>query len=141
MATSDQSVPISETLRAHFLNLYAMALSDLDIDPRELKLLYEFGQERGVPREDIDALLLRPDEVQFEVPQDVLTRVEYLYEFAILIWSDGVVTSDERQLLEKFCLKFGFATENVTQIADYLLDEAEQQTPQGEVLVAVEASL
>lgn len=141
MSVNSQPTAINENLKTHFLNLYAIALSDLEVDPRELKLLYEFGEERGVPSEEIDALLLHPDEVQFQVPQDILKRVEYLYDFALLIWSDGVVAPDERQLLEKFCLKFGFATENVTQIADFLLEEAEVETPTQDVLSAVEATL
>ena len=73
-------------VKTHFLNLYAMALSDTSIDTMELDLLYRIGEEKGVSKEEIQKLLLHPNEVNFTIPYDVLEKIEYLYDFARLIW-------------------------------------------------------
>ncbi|MEX0608862.1 MAG: hypothetical protein WD016_10940 [Balneolaceae bacterium] len=119
---------ISEQAKSHFLNLYSIALSDTQIDSTELLLLYQFGQNKGVEREKIEALLLNADKVTFTIPEDVVTKIKYLYEFALMIWADGKIDEFEVNALHKFCFKFGFKSENVKELSDFLLDEAKQQS-------------
>jgi len=128
-------------MQGHFLNLYAMALADLTLDPEELKLLFDFGKRRGIHRDQIEDLLLNPHRIDASVPTDVLNRVRCLYEFAQMIWSDGRVDPAEKALLERFCLAFEFEDDNVTEIVDYLLREAEQGTNVEDVLAAVRQTL
>lgn len=121
----DRAKSISES---HFLNLYSIALSDTQIDTTELVKLYEFGQKRGFDKNAIDELLLNADHVTFTIPDELLNKIELLYEFAILIWADGRVDEYEKTALMKFCFKFGFEKENVEELADFLLEEAKQKT-------------
>lgn len=118
-----------------------MALSDLSVAPEELELLYSIAERRGVPSDHIKELLLKPQQIEFDVPEDTLTRVEYLYDLARMIWSDGVVEPAEKQLLEKFCLKFGFKSENVTEIVNFLLEESKEGTSIDVLLDTVEQNL
>jgi hypothetical protein len=141
MELPSNKVTIDEEIEGHFLNLYAMALSDLSVAPEELELLYSIGERRGVPGEHIEELLLNPERIEFDVPEDRLTRIEYLYDLALMIWSDGVVDPAEKKLLKKFCLKFGFRSKNVTQIAKFLLEEAKDETSINELLDTVEKNL
>ena len=43
-----------------------------------------------------------------------------------MIWADQEVTEDEYITLKKYCKKFEFLDENITQLADYLLDSAKK---------------
>lgn len=127
---------MSETqkvIESHFLNLFSIALSDTQIDAVELAQLYEFGEKRNVNKESIDALLLNPDKVKFTIPEDLVKKIEYLYEFAVMIWADGRVDDFERDALEKFCFKFGFQKENIKDIVTFLLEEAKNETPFEEI--------
>jgi hypothetical protein len=128
-------------LHDHFLFLYAVALSDLHLDPSELQMLYDIGTRRGVPRQRIDDVLLSPQANRAPVPTDVLDRVECLYDFALVVQADGVVESEERQMLERLCTLFGFESENAPGIADFLLGEAANGSAPEAVRAAVEATL
>ncbi|WP_405199369.1 hypothetical protein [Christiangramia sp. LLG6405-1] len=126
--------PISTELKSHFLRLYQMALTDDKFDVLELKTLYSFADDRGVPREELDRLLLNPVNHSSTIPKDVNTRIEYLYDLATMILADNVITEDEKITLRKYCRKFEFLEENVNELADYLL-ECVQKGVQKETLI------
>lgn len=101
-----------------------MAITDDDFSPLELEMLYGFAEERGIPSEELDKILLSADN-QFVVPESVEKKVEYLYDLACMIWADKKVTVDERNTLMKYCRTFGFVEENIEELAQYLLDSVE----------------
>jgi len=113
---------ISTELKSHFLRLYQMALADDQFDVMELKTLYSFADDRGVPREELDRLLLNPVNHSSSIPKDLNTRIEYLYDLATMILADNVITEDEKNSLRKYCRKFEFLEENVNELTEYLLD-------------------
>ena len=39
-----------------------------------------------------------------------------------MIWVDGKVTEDEKRSLAKYCKKFEFLDENISELTEYLLD-------------------
>lgn len=113
---------ISTELKSHFLRLYHIALSDDQFDVMELKTLYLFADERGVPREELDRLLLNPVDHNSTIPKNVSTRIEYLYDLATMILADGIITEDEKNTLKKYCRKFEFLEENINEITEYILE-------------------
>lgn len=125
---------ISTELKSHFLRLYQMALTDDQFDVLELKTLYSFADDRGVPREELDRLLLNPVDHSSAIPKDLNTRIEYLYDLATMILADNLVTEDEKTTLRKYCRKFEFLEENVNELVDYLL-ECVQNGVQKETLI------
>ena len=124
---------ISAELKSHFLRLYQMAITDDNFSPLELKMLYRFAEERGIPNDELDKLLLSPF-VDSVIPSTVERRVEYLYDLSCMIWADGVVTEDEKNTLKKYCRKFDFLDENIDQIADYLLKSIEDGVKKEEII-------
>src|SRR5690606_14196703 len=123
------------------LHLYQMALSDDEMDVKELEALYRIGEDRGISRDDMDTLLLQSGPVDILPPQSVLEKIDCLYDLSLIAWSDGCIDSGEREALEKFCTRFGFEDENVGSICDYLLEEASKNTPKEEVLLTVSQNL
>ena len=115
---------MTETLKSHFLNLYAIALSDSQIDTVELEVLYNVGQNRGIRRSEIDEIILNPDKVRFAFPETLEEKISYLYDFSKMILADGVVDTNERKTLELFCVRFGFEEGNVPEIANFLIESA-----------------
>jgi uncharacterized tellurite resistance protein B-like protein len=134
-------MPLSPTLKAHFLNLYHMAIADSNADMRELELLYKIGEARGIDRKEIDELLLAPNQAGFSQPVSVLDKIDYLYDLSLIAWADGTVDNSERKALELFSKRFGFKEENISQICDYLLDEASRNTPKEKLLQTVSENL
>ncbi len=125
---------IPTELKSHFLRLYQIALSDGDFGKLEMKMLYEFAEERGIPKEDLDEVLLNPHDIHHLIPESVEQKIEYLCDFASMIWADEVVTIDERSSLEKYIRRFGFLDENIHPLADYLLKATKEGKTKLEII-------
>ncbi len=117
---------MTDILQSHFLSLYALALSDTQIDTLELESLYKIGQEKGIEKSEIDNVILNPDKVKFTFPDSLNEKITYLYDFAKIILADGVVDKHERTTLELFCNRFGFEEENIPSIAEFLISSAKE---------------
>lgn len=128
-------------LKSHFLNLYHMAISDSNADVRELEMLYQIGEARGVTKAEIDALLLQPNQAGISQPQTVLEKIECLYDLSLIAWADGSVDPKERKALELFCSRFGFKDENISQLCDFVLEEASRNTSKQQLLQMVSQNL
>jgi uncharacterized tellurite resistance protein B-like protein len=116
-----ETTPITSELKSHFLNLYQMAMTDGDFSPHEWKLLYQLAKERNIPSEDLDQILLNPSG-KIEIPKDIQTRIEYLYDLVRMILADDIIEEDERITLKKYCRKFEFLEENIDAITEYLIE-------------------
>lgn len=113
---------ITENLKAHFLRLYQMAICDDDFSALELKMLYKCAKERGISSKNLDEILLNPINLKSLVPKTIEEKVDYLYDFTLMIWADGEVSPNEYSAMEKYVLMFGFMEENVKAIVDYLIE-------------------
>ena len=117
-----ENITISAELKSHFLQLYQIALLEGDFGTLELKMLYDFAEERGISRTHLDALLLEPQTNENLIPESIEKKIEYLCDFTAMIWVDQIITADERSALEKYIKSFGFLDENIAPLADYLIE-------------------
>ncbi|WP_199120463.1 hypothetical protein [Pedobacter sp. ASV28] len=117
-----ETIQISETLKAHFLRLYQMAICDENFSALELKMLYKFAEERGVTANNLDKILLNPIDTKSMLPEQLDEKIDYLYDLTTMIWADQHIDANERSALEKYIKLFGFLDENIEAIADYLLE-------------------
>ncbi|WP_426429952.1 hypothetical protein ACPX19_10465 [Winogradskyella sp. HB-48] len=124
---------ITTELKSHFLRLYQMAFSDDNFDVLEMQMLYKFAEERGLTKEQLNEILLNPSH-HTSIPETLELRVEYLYDLAIMIWADEKVTNDEYVTLKKYCKKFDFLDENITELADFLLECAKKGMSKEELI-------
>lgn len=113
---------ISIQLKSHFLRLYQMALTDDNFDVLELQMLYHFAEERGIPKEELDKLFINPVNEESAIPEELNTRIEYLYDLTRIMWADGKITDDEVNTLKKYCKKFEFLDDNIDELTNYLID-------------------
>ncbi|MCV9930434.1 hypothetical protein OIU83_22430 [Flavobacterium sp. LS1R49] len=125
---------ITLELKSHFLRLYQMALSDDQFDVLELQMLYHLADERGIPKEELDKIFLNPINLELIAPQEVSTRIEYLYDFTRIIWADGKITDDELNMLKKYCRKFNFLDENINELSNYLIECVQKNIPKEEII-------
>lgn len=118
-------VEITNKLKSHFLRLYQIAFSDDNFDPSELKMLYYFAEERGVSPEQLQNILINPIQ-ETTIPESLEDKIDYLYDLAIMIWADEIISEDEKNTLKKYCLKFEFLPENIEDLSNFLLDSAKK---------------
>lgn len=111
-----------------------MALSDNKFDVLELQMLYHFADERGIPKEELDKLFLNPINTELCIPNELNTRIEYLYDFARIIWADEKITDDEINMLKKYCRIFNFLDENINELTHYLIDCVQKNIQKEEII-------
>lgn len=128
---------ISNKLKSHFLRLYQMAFTDDDFDKLELKMLYHFATERGVSEEQLQDVLLNPSFENIEVPDSLDKKIDYLNDLAKMIWADGKVHQNERDLFIKYCRIFGFLEENLEGLVDILLEFAKDDLSVAEIILKI----
>lgn len=121
-------------LKSHFIRLYQMALADDNFDVLELQMLYHFADERGIPKEELDKLFISPINPDLSIPDDLNTRIEYLYDLTRIVLADGIVTPDELNTLKKYCKKFEFLDENIEDLANYLIDCVKNQVRKEDII-------
>ena len=131
---------ITVELKSHFLRLYQMAFSDDNFDLLELQMLYRFAEERGVSKNDLEKFLLEPSH-NSTIPEKFEKKIEYLYDLAIMIWADNVATDDEINTLKKYCLKFGFLEENISNLSQFLLEKAKEKISKEDLILQINNQL
>lgn len=122
----NETIETTESLKAHFLRLYQMAICDDNFSSLELKALYKSAEERGISQKNLDEILLNPINSKITIPESIEEKVDYLYDLTVMIWADGEVSLNEKSSLEKYVLMFGFMEENALQIVDYLIDSVKE---------------
>lgn len=133
-----QGTEIDDSLKWHFFNMYCMALSDTDFDPKEAELLYKIGLEHGLDKTVIDEIVvtsgLRP-----ETPVTIEEKVAYLYDLTRMAWADGIIEEEERLVLIKNILRFGFKEENKEQIMNYLIESVRENKSLEQIINEIKA--
>ena len=128
---------ITTGLKIHFLRLYQMAFADDNFDVLELKMLYNFAEERGLSKDQLNEILLNPQQ-ESVIPESLDKKIEYLYDLALMIWADGIVTEDEKNTLKKYCLKFDFLEENIDDLCEFLLENAKSNVSRNELIAKMQ---
>lgn len=122
----EQLKKVDEGLKAHFLSLYQLTLSDNEVHPKELETLYQIGLEYGISKEEIQAIVLSPTQEVMIAPNTLEEKVAYLYNLTRIANADGKIVDEEKELIGKYVIKFGFPQENASAIVDYFLDSFKQ---------------
>ncbi|MDR2125635.1 MAG: TerB family tellurite resistance protein [Prevotellaceae bacterium] len=115
---------MDEKIKGHFLGLYQMIISDTEVHPKELELLYQIGKEKGISEQDIQNAILSPNNF---VSADLLNddeKIEHLFDLARMAWADGVLDDREIQSMNSACKRLGFLEEYVDEISNFLLEQA-----------------
>ena len=132
---------MKENEKKMFLGLYQMLLADAEVHPNELKLLYQIGKEKGgITEEEIHQAIFSPNTVISVETLSDEEKIEYLYNLSRIAWADGKIDDKEKEILEDASKRLGFAEENVTEIAEFLMDQAKEKMPIEGVLQTIKNS-
>lgn len=132
---------MNENEKKMFLGLYQMLLSDAEVHPNELELLYQIGKEKGgISEEEIQRAIFSPNTVISLENLSDEGRIEYLFNLSRIAWADGKIDDREKEILEKASKRLGFAEENIKEISEFLLEQAKGNVPFEEVLQTIHNS-
>lgn len=136
-----KNVEGNDSLKSHFIDLFSIALSDSNIDTKELELLYNIGIEKGIDKEQMDIILRNPHKVRIHVPDNEVSKIEKLYDFARMALADSAIDIREVEILKNLCRRFGFIENNIQGIVEFLIEECKKETPKEEILNIVRMNI
>ena len=113
---------ISVDLKNHLLNMYLIAMSDSEFAESEMLMILDIIEKKGISKEEFERIIINPTNIPFAVPEDTVMKIEYLFDFARIIWADGIIVENEKIALTNYCVKFGFEGEAAEQLAEWLLE-------------------
>jgi len=132
---------MNENDKKMFLGLYQMVLADAEVHPKELELLYEIGKEKGgISEAEIQQAIFSPNTFISLNSLSNDERIEYLYNLARIAWADGKIEDEEVKMLQEASKQLGFAEENVTEISEFLLEQAKEKKSFEDVLQIIKNS-
>ncbi len=132
---------LTDSQKSQVLNLYSMIVADATSSPSELAHLFAWAQSHGLPRADIEAVILSPDGVNYVPPDGIMDALGQLYDLAQMVCADGVVAPEESRLLFSFAKRFGFEPELIPEIVSRLIQEVQRGTPRATLLANIEQGL
>ena len=124
---------MDDVLKWHFFNLYRLALSDEEFDFTERQLLYTIGIEHGISPEQINEVILTANLVP-TFPKTTDSKVECLYDLARMAWADGNIKEEERDLIKKCVISYGFLPENAMGIVEYFIESVKENKSKQDIL-------
>ena len=132
---------MDEKEKKMFLGLYQMMLTDAEVHPSELELLYEIGKEKGgVTEIEIQKAIFTPNAlITLENLSDD-ERIEYLYNLSRIVMADGKIDKREIETMREAAKRLGFAEENAGEISDFLIEQAKDRKPFEKVLQIIKNS-
>lgn len=121
----EQNKVIDEGLKSHFLSLYCLTVSDNDVHPKELETLYQIGLEYGISKDDIQSIVMSPSTALIE-PDTLEEKVAYLYNLTRVANADGKIVQEEKDLIGKYVIKFGFPEKNADAIVEFFIESVKE---------------
>lgn len=124
-----------------FLGLYYMLLSDSEVHPKELELIYQIGKEKGgISDDEIQQALFSPNKFVSIENLSNEERIEYLYNLSRIAWADGKIEMKEKEMLQEASKRLGFGEENVEVITDFLIEQVKEKKSFEEILKTINNS-
>jgi len=93
---------ISNELKSHFLNLYLLALSDNNFDEKELEVILQIGEEKGISQKAFEEIIINPTSIEIYYPTEFIDKIKLLYDFTKVIWADNKVEEDQEVMCGGF---------------------------------------
>jgi 2-hydroxychromene-2-carboxylate isomerase len=88
------------------------------LDKKELLYLERMAKRMGISEEDFAKILKHPEKYKLEPPLDYNERIEQLYHFTRMIFSDDDIKLNEVKTVRNLATALGFPPDNVEKVTD-----------------------
>jgi hypothetical protein len=105
------------------------------ISPAEMEMLHSEGKKFGLTDPEIDILIETHSNQEYHTPYSLDEKFEQLYNVAVMILADKVVTEEEKKALRRIATEAGF-NDQVIEILRVILLEGITNNESEEVLLA-----
>jgi uncharacterized tellurite resistance protein B-like protein len=118
----------------YYITLIQVCRIDGKIDPAEMEMLHREGRKFGLTDPEIDNLIEKGGEHGYHTPYSLDEKFEQLYNVAVMILADKVVTEQEKKAIRRIATEAGFNDEIIEFLRVLLLEGIENNVSE-EVLL------
>lgn len=108
--------------KSYFLTLIQVCRIDGKISQAELEMLHREGRKFGITTPEIDKLIEAESNHEYHTPYSLDEKFEQLYNVAVMILADKVVTEEEKKALRRIATEAGFNDIAIESLRDILLE-------------------
>ena len=94
---------------AHFAALATLASIDGEISTKEKQMLDRFASKLNITKSEYEEVFKKENKFPIDAPHDAEERLERLFDFFRIIYTDHVVDDEEMILVKKYAIGLGFA--------------------------------
>lgn len=107
--------------KGHFSAIVRVALSDGKIVEDEQLFLNRLAKNLDILQSEYDEILKDPTKYPINPPYLYLQRLERLYDLSRMVFADGKIGPNQRNMMIRFGISLGFTPSNVNFIVDKAL--------------------
>lgn len=106
--------------KEHYIHLVQVSRADGKINQEELELLHKEGRKFGLTDPEIDKIIESEKAHHYDPPYALRDKFEHLYNIALMILADDIITDGERRLIKRFAIEAGFSDGAIVRLTDLL---------------------
>ena len=104
--------------RTYFAALVKIAFADEAMDKDELNYLEKMAGRMGISDSEFTRILEHPENYPIDSPLNYDDRIEQLYRFVNMVFSDDEIKLDEVKTVRKLVVGLGFPVDNAEKVTD-----------------------
>ncbi|MFN8239768.1 MAG: hypothetical protein U0X39_03345 [Bacteroidales bacterium] len=108
--------------RDHYIHLVQVAEIDGKIDKAEMEMLHREGRKFGLTDPEIDQIIDKEKDFHYVPPYSLREKFEELYNIAVMMLADEVVTESETRMLNRYAIAAGFDDAAIAGLNEILIN-------------------
>lgn len=114
--------------------LILMAHADQHLKKEEIAFITSVGKRMELSNEDIEYMILHPEELTTTIPKDYTKRIVHFHRMMLMMHIDGHVDDQELQLLHDVALQYGFRKSTVDALLQSMIRYPHGEIPPSELM-------
>jgi len=101
---------------AHFASIVSLATASGAVNEDELNVINRLAQKLDITDSEYEEIITNSKNYAIEISSDKETRLERMFDFFKIVYSDHNLDESELKLLNRYAIGIGFNTEDAAKI-------------------------
>jgi uncharacterized tellurite resistance protein B-like protein len=101
---------------AHFASIVSLATASGTVNEDELIVINRLAQKLDITESEYDEIISKGKQYSIEISSDKETRLERMFDFFKIVYSDHELDEAELKMLNKYAIGIGFSAQAASKI-------------------------